>query len=238
MHLKDPEKIFTVGINGTKRMLDFAVSHNCKGFLFVSTYEIYGSINSDTPISEDQPCFLDPTVLRNSYAEVKRTCESMLTAYNAKYGLNVYSARITSTFGYGVDYNDPRFFAEFGRCVIENRDIILKSSGGTIRNYIDVDDAASAFLYIIASGDTNNAYNVTNMDNALSIKEIAEKFIEMRKGGSSLVFDIEEDVSRLGFRKESCTLIDASKIMNLNWLPVWRFDETVKKMVAYLQTIK
>lgn len=231
MHLKDPEKIFSVGINGTKNMLDVAVSHNCKGFLFVSTYEIYGAINSEELITEEQPCILDPLLLRNSYAEVKRTCESMLTAFNAKYGLNVYSARISSTFGSEVNYNDPRFFAEFGRCIVEERDIVLKSSGGTIRNYLDADDAAAAFLYILAKGSSNNAYNVTNMDNALSIKEIAEMFIKISNGKSRLLFDLDDDIDKLGFRKEGKTLLNSNKVINIGWKPVYSIEDTIEKLI-------
>lgn len=231
MHLKDPLQIFATGIDGTKKVLDYSVCHGCKGFCYVSTYEVYGAVNSEALINEDQDCKLNPLILRNSYAEVKRCCESMLTAYHAAYGLTVYSGRLTSTFGTGVSYNDPRFFAEFARCAIEGRDIVLKSSGGTVRNYLDSDDAASAFLYILVNGENENAYNLTNMDNAFSIKEIAEKIIRISKAPIQLKFDIAEDIKTLGFRKEGCTLMDASKLEGIGWKPVYSLDDTIEKML-------
>lgn len=231
MHLKDPVRIFTVGINGTKILLDYAVNHACQGFCYVSTYEIYGGINSEELIKENHECSLDPMALRNSYAEVKRACESMMTAYNAAHGLEVYSGRLTSTFGTGVSYNDPRFFAEFARCAIEGKDIVLKSTGGTVRNYLDVDDAASAFLYILVNGETNNAYNLTNMENAISIRDIAQRVIEISGADIELKFDIAEDVKALGFRKEGCTVMDAGKLEGIGWKPVFSFDETIGKMI-------
>jgi len=235
MHLKDPIRVFTVGIEGTRKLLDYAVSHGCKGFCYVSTYEIYGAVNSDELIREDHECRLDPMILRNSYAEVKRACESMLTAYSAAYPINVYSGRLTSTFGTGVAYSDPRFFAEFGRCAAEGRDIVLKSTGSTVRNYLDADDAASAFLYILACGENNNAYNLTNTDNAVSIRDIAEKVIRLSGGGIELRFEIADDIKALGFRKEGCTLVDASKLEALGWKPVYSMDDTILKMLNSLR---
>ena len=235
MHLKDPVKIFEVGLKGTKELLDYASTHGCKGFVYVSTYEVYGGVNEENLISEDHVCSLNPMVLRNSYAEVKRLCESMLVAYSSKFGFNVYSGRLTSTFGTGVSYNDPRFFAEFARCVVEKRDIVLKSTGGTVRNYLDVDDAASAFLYILANGENGNAYNLTNRDNAISIRDIALKIIELGGSQVKLVFDIADDIKALGFRKEGVTLMDPSKLEGLGWKPVYSLDDTVLKMLDSIQ---
>lgn len=231
MHLRDPKKLFSVGINGTRLMLDYAVSHGCKGFCFVSSYEIYGGIDSEELIKEDHDCSLDPMILRNCYAEVKRVCESMLAAYSAKYRINVFSGRLTSTFGTGVAYDDPRFFAEFGRCAIEERNIILKSAGRTVRSYLDVDDAASAFLYILVNGETNNAYNLTNMENEISIRDIAYKIIKISGAEIELRFDITEDIKALGFRSEGRTVMDASKLENIGWKPVYSFEETLEKLL-------
>lgn len=231
MHLKNPLMIYDVGINGTRTLLDYAVSHGCKGFVYVSTYEIYGSINTESLISENDACQLDSMVLRNSYAEVKRLCESLCVAYSAKYGLNVYSGRLTSCFGTGVSYNDPRFFAEFARNVINGQNIVLKSTGGTVRNYLDVDDAASAFLYILANGKNCNAYNLTNRYNAISVKDIAKRIIEISGSNIELVFDIASNIKDLGFRKESVTLVDPSRLESIGWYPVYTFDETLEKLL-------
>ena len=235
MHLKDPVRVFDIGINGTRSLLDYAVSHECKGFVYVSTYEIYGGINEDALIPENHPCQLDTMVLRNSYAEVKRLCESMCVAYSAKFGLHVYSGRLTSSFGTGVSYNDPRFFAEFARCVVNGQDVVLKSTGGTVRNYLDVDDAASGFLYMLASGENCNAYNLTNRDNAIPVRDIAKRMIELDGNHVNLVFDIADDIKSLGFRKEGVTEVDPPKLENLGWTPVYTFDETLIKL---LDTIK
>lgn len=238
MHLKDPVKIFEASYEATKCLLDFAILHNASKFLFVSTYEIYGAISSDNLIKESDACMLDPMILRNSYAECKRVCESLCVAYSSKFGIETFSGRLTSTFGTGVKYDDPRFFAEFARCVIENKNIVLKSTGGTVRNYLDADDAASAFLYILTNGESCNAYNLTNMENRVSIRDIAEKLIAIGGNKIKLLFDIADDATKLGYRKEGCTVVDATKLEELGWKPVYSLEDTLEKFLDSMKENK
>lgn len=235
MHLKDPVKVFDTGLNGTRNLLEFSATHSVQGFLYVSTYEIYGDNSTEERITEDFPCQLDTFTLRNSYGEIKRLCESLLCAFSTKYGFNTYAVRLTSTFGNGVKYNDSRFFAEFARCVIEGRDIVLKSQGRTVRSYLDADDAALAFLYVIANGQNCNAYNLTNMNNEISIKDIAERIINLSGSNIKLIFDVPEDAHMLGLRKEGRTVMDASKLENLGWKPVWSLDDTLEKLIQSMK---
>jgi len=238
MHLKDPVKIFDTGLIGTRNLLDFSAAHSVRGFLYVSTYEVYGDSSTDERITEDFPCKLDTFVPRNSYAEIKRLCESLLCAFSAKYGFNTYAVRLTSTFGSGVRYNDSRFFAEFARCAVEGRDIVLKSHGETVRSYLDADDAAIAFLYVLANGQNCNAYNLTNMDNEISIKDIAENIIKLSGADIKLIFDVPEDAHKLGLRKEGRTVMDASRIYSVGWKPVWSLEDTLEKLIVSMKENK
>lgn len=238
MHLKAPVTIFDVGIRGTQALLDYAIQHDCEKFVYVSTYEIYGSIDEKELINEEHACNLNPLILRNCYAEIKRLCEALCRAYSAQYGMNICSGRLTSTFGTGVSYEDPRFFAEFARCIIEGRDIVLKSSGNTVRNYLDVDDAASAFLYILADGENGEAYNITNMSNAISIRDIATMMLELTGNKVKLKFDIDADAESMGFRKESYTVMDATKLEALGWKPVYSMSETLMHLLDSMNNIK
>lgn len=231
MHLKDPRKFFLTNIGGTQRLLDYNAKENKAPFLFISTYEVYGCISQENPFSEQEYCRLDTFTLRDCYAEMKRMSEMLCCMYSSQFGFPSYAVRLTSTFGTGVTYDDPRFFAEFARCIIEGRDIVLKSTGGTVRSYLDADDAALAILYVLTCGENGNAYNLTNMQNAISIKDIAKKMIKVSGTDIELRFDISDDISKLGFRKESCTLMDANKLMALGWQPVYTLEETILKLL-------
>ncbi len=230
MHLINPEIIFDNIVIGTRRVLDWCAVSGA-AFLFVSSYEVYGEVSQKEPFNENMPCHLDTFVLRNIYAECRRMCESLCCAYSSKYGVNTYSVRLTSTFGEGAAYNDPRFFAEFARCVIENRDIVLKSTGSTVRSYLDIDDAATAMLFVLVNGRTCNAYNLTNMQNEISVRDLAQLMINVSNSKIKLLYDIENDYAKLGFRKEGCTLMDSKKLMSLGWNPVFELDETIRKLI-------
>ena len=238
MHLRDPKKFFTTNIGSTQKLLDYNATHNKAPFLFVSTYEVYGDVQQETPFKENNPCSLNTFELRSSYAEMKRMSEMMCCMWSSQFAFDSYSVRLTSTFGEGVEYDDPRFFAEFARCIIEERDIILKSSGGTVRSYLDADDAAIAMLYVLVNGQNGNAYNLTNMNNAISIREIANRMIYVAGSNIQLKFDIAEDVFKLGYRKEGCSLMDSTKLMELGWTPVYTLDETIEKMIRSMKMNK
>lgn len=238
MHLKDPRRLFDVNVGSTRKLLDYNAQHNKTPFLFVSTYEVYGDVQEETPFNEFYPCNIDTFTLRNNYAEMKRMSEAMCCMWSSQFSFDTYSVRLTSTFGEGVEYEDPRFFAEFARCIIENRDIVLKSTGGTVRSYLDADDAALAMLHVIANGQNCNAYNLTNMQNAISIRDIAKRMIKVAGSDIELKFDIAEDVSKLGYRKEGCLLMDSSKLMSLGWEPVYTLDETIEKMIKSMRKEK
>jgi nucleoside-diphosphate-sugar epimerase len=72
--------------------------------------------------------------------------------------------RATQTFGPGVKYEDGRVFAEFMRCAVEKRNIVLKSDGSTERCYLYTADAVSAILVALLKGEPGQAYTVANKD--------------------------------------------------------------------------
>ena len=88
---------------------------------------------------------------------------------------------------------------------------------------------------MLANGENCSAYNLTNRKNAIPVRDIAKRMIELDGNNVDLVFDIADDIRSLGFRKEGVTVVDPSKLENLGWTPVYTFDETLIKL---LDTIK
>ena len=83
-----------------------------------------------------------------------------------------------------MEYNDGRVFADFARCVIEKRDIILKTKGETKRSYLYTEDAVCAILTVMLNGESGQAYNVANEETYCSIYEMAQL---VAKGGQMKV---------------------------------------------------
>jgi dTDP-glucose 4,6-dehydratase len=236
-HLDFPMTTIATALEGTKKVLDLALDKKCKGLVYLSTLEIYGSSGfSNENKVEDEGYFIDTTNPRSSYPESKRMCECMCASYTKQYGLPTYIARLTATFGYGVAYNDNRVFAQFARSIIEKEDIVLKSTGETVRNYCDAEDASMAFLYLLAFGEPGQAYNVANMDTEISIKDLALKFIESFSDcKTKLVFDISDDATKLGYNQIQRNVLDSSKLMLTGWNPKYSLDDTIIKLVDYMK---
>ena len=48
-----------------------------RGFVYLSSMEVYGTPLADEKIDESYPCNIDLSLPRNSYPESKRLCESL-----------------------------------------------------------------------------------------------------------------------------------------------------------------
>ena len=69
----------------------------------------YG-INEKGILSEEDFGYMDPVKVRSSYPESKRMCECLCRSYAEEYHVPFKIARLTQTFGAGVERNDRRVF--------------------------------------------------------------------------------------------------------------------------------
>lgn len=230
------ETIFTA-IDGTKNILEFAREKNVEGFVYLSSLEVYGTPDgSKEKISENDYGYIDPLSVRSSYSEGKRMVECLCCSYASEYGVPVKIARLSQTFGAGVDYNDGRVFAEFARCSIEKRDIVLHTQGNTVRTYCYTTDAISAIAYIAVYGEVGSAYNVTNPDTACSIKKMAQLVCDIfPESEIKVVIDIPKDVNSFGYNPEMIIKLDSSRLESLGWKAQVGIEEMFKRLIESMR---
>lgn len=210
--VEDSINTIDVALRGTKNVLELAKEKDISSMVFLSTMEVYGRPQTDEKISETHSTNLDTTEIRNCYPISKRMCENLCICYN----VNAKIARLTQTFGPGVEYNDERVFAEFARCAIENKDIILHTKGKTKRSYLYTADAVRAIFTILLKGESGQAYNVANEDTYCSIYEMAELVAnECAKGKIKVVCEVEENIQKFGYASTLCMNLDTSKLKKL-----------------------
>lgn len=230
------ETIFTA-IDGTKNILEFAKEKNVESFVYLSSLEVYGTPDgSKEKIGENDYGYIDPLSIRSSYSEGKRMVECLCCSYASEYGVPVKIARLSQTFGAGVDYNDGRVFAEFARCSIEKRDIVLHTQGNTVRTYCYTTDAISAIAYIAVYGEVGSAYNVTNPDTACSIKEMAQLVCDIfPEADIKVAIDIPEDVNSFGYNPEMIIKLDSSRLECLGWKAQVGIEEMFKRLIESMR---
>lgn len=231
-----PAEVILSAINGTQKVLEFARVNPVKGLVYLSSMEVYGTPSTDEKITENSPSDINTMKVRSSYPEGKRACECLCTAYAAEYGIPAKVVRLTQTFGEGVDYNDGRIFAELARCVIEGRDIVLKTKGETKRNYIYVGDAVSAILTVLSDGVAGEAYNAANEETYCSVYDmsclVAEKF---GNGNVKVVIRETEDIAKFGYAPTLKMNLSTEKLQNLGWSASVDLLQSYQKMIDYMK---
>lgn len=217
--LKRPVDVSKTMINGTINMLELAVQKNVDGFVYLSSMETYGTPQNDNLIMENSGCNIDTMNVRSCYPEAKRMCESLCSSYHAQFGVPVTVGCLTQTFGPGVSYNDTRVFAEFARCAIEGKDIVLHTPGNTKRNYLYLSDAVTAIFTLLLNGKSGEKYNIANSKIYCSIKDMA--LIVAKNITNDKINVIVETcpVDRYWYAPELHMNLNTEKIKKLGWNP-------------------
>ena len=230
-----PVDVLTANIMGTKALLEFARVNPVEKFIYLSSMEVYGFPEKGHKVFETDAGAFDTMKERNSYPIAKIACESLCRSYFTQYSVPTVVLRLIQTFGPGVKYDDGRVFAQFMRCAVEKKDIVLKTKGETERVYLYTADAIAAIITAMLKGQSGEAYSVANPDTYCSIKEMAELVAnEVANSKIKVVFDIAEDISKLGYANTLYMNLNVSKLKALGWNPTVNMKHMFKNMIDAL----
>ena len=205
-------------VQGTRNVLELARKNNCKKVLYLSTVEIYGEWKSEEGIRETDMGPQKCDNARACYPEAKRLCETMLATYEAQYGINYVGVRLCHTFGPGIVLDDGRAFSEFIRDVIDGKDIVLQSDGSAMRTYTYVADAIGAMLLAFTKGK-DKYYNIANLENLISIRDLAELIARLDTSGKTHVVYADNSEQKLKYLPFKLGIMDVDRITKLGWKP-------------------
>ncbi len=148
-----------------------------RGFLFVSSSEVYGQVGGDRKLTEADYGQLDPATVRSCYAESKRLGETLCVAWHRQYSLPTYIVRPFHTYGPGLMAKDGRIFADLAYNVIRGEDLVIMSNGLARRAFCYASDAIAGFFTVLLNGQPALPYNVANPAGELSVMELAELLV-------------------------------------------------------------
>lgn len=235
--MKD-DPVGTVAANtlGTYYTLELARKSNAKGYLFISSREIYGQpYEGQKEFTEDSYGFVDPLSPRSCYPEGKKAAETMCASFAQQYGLNVKIARLAHTYGPGMSIDDGRVQADFLRDVVNNRNIVMKSEGKPIRTYTYVSDAVAALFHILLSSD-EMVYNISSPESTVSIRQLAETLVNAYEDrGIKLVIDIPEEQKNSGAAPFTLGILNSDKLHAIGWKPQHSLRDGLMRTVEYLE---
>jgi GDP-L-fucose synthase len=176
---------------------------------------------------------LEPT--NEAYAIAKIAGITLCQSYAREYGANFISGMPTNLYGPNDNFNleTSHVLAALLRKAHEAktsgaRELVVWGSGKPRREFLHVDDLASACLFLLENYDSPEIINIgTGTD--LTIRELAELICEIVGFGGKLVFDASKPDGTP--RK----LLDISKIESLGWKPTISLREGIAQTYEWFR---
>ena len=214
--INTPVETIKIIIEGTIRILELAKAKKSK-VLYLSSCEVYGAANSENCLKEDYIGAIDSLNIRSSYPLSKKEAELLCHAYYKEYGVATSIARISAIQGLYQAYNSERVESEVLRCVLESKNLVMKSDGLTKKSFVYTLDVVSGLLFILLKGLPGEVYNLTNNETYLCIKDLAQTVFDSFNQNCKIEF---ANCDNNGFLKHLSYTQDVSKLKNLGWEPI------------------
>ncbi len=162
---------YSVIVDGTRRVVEFAAAAGAERMLLVSSGSIYGPQPlSVSHIDEEHPFARS----ESAYAVGKRDAESL--CLKARLGMHVSIARGFAFVGPHLPLDRHFAAGNFLRNALEGRDIAIRGDGTPLRSYLYAADLAVWLWTILLKGSAGRAYNVGS-EEAISIQGLAGRVI-------------------------------------------------------------
>jgi GDP-L-fucose synthase len=208
-------------------IIEAAYRVGVKKFLFLGSSCIYPKL-CPQPIKEEYLLtgLLEPT--NQPYAIAKIAGIELATSYRRQFGFNAISAMPTNLYGPGDNFDLmnshvlPALIRKFHEAKLNNQsEVVVWGTGTPKREFLHVDDLASALLFLMDQYEEAGHINV-GVGEDLSIKELALLVKETVGFEGELVFDTTKPDGTP--RK----LLDVSKLTDLGWTPKISLADGIK----------
>ena len=227
-YCKYPIESLRVGAEGTRNGLEIAKKNNAV-FFSTSTSEVYGS-PLEHPQKETYWGNVNPIGPRSVYDEAKRYAESLVVTYGDVHNIDYRIIRIFNTYGPNMDPEDGRAIPNFILAALNNENLPIYGDGTITRSACYIDDLIDGIMKMLES-DEHGPLNLGN-DEELTIKEWAEKIIELTGSSSQIEFQdaMKDDPPR---RRPDLTLTTEK----LKWKPTTSFEQGLLKTIEYFKSL-
>lgn len=222
--VKKPVEFTQNNIVGTVKLLEAMRISNVKKIILSSSACVYGK-PSKLPITEDDPL----GVQENPYGITKITSEQFCNLYHTLYNFDVVILRYFNPYGPG-ELHEPETHAipNFIKAVLSKTPVPLFWNGSQIRDFIYIDDLASAHVLPL---------NLTGLHILNVGTETGVKVIDVVKKIFQIV-GYAVDIENKGERKGDVVQLVASsqKIrQELGWEAKTDLEEGLKKTIEFFK---
>ena len=226
----DPVQTTKTSVHGAINMLGLAKRLRAR-ILQASTSEVYGDPQIH-PQTEDYWGHVNPIGIRSCYDEGKRCAETLFFDYHRQHGLEIKVARLFNTYGPRMHPNDGRVVSNFIVQALKNQPITIYGEGNQSRSFCYVDDLVNVLVALMESPAEITGPMNTGNPNEFTIRELAEKIIELTGSRSELIFETlpEDDPTQ---RQPDITQAREK----LGWDPKIQLEEGLTHTIAYFSKL-
>lgn len=222
--VKDPAFDANTNIIGTINLLQNAIKHKVKKFMFASTGgAVYGE-QTYFPADENHP-----TQPRSPYGISKLAVEKYLYFYNAEYGLSYTILRYANIYGPRQNpFGEAGVVAIFSTKLLKGEQPIINGSGEQTRDYVFVGDVVKANLLTL-NDTANDIYNVgTGIET--NVNQLFHKL------NSIISANKEEKHGPSAPGEQMRSVITSEKLFKkFGWKPSTNLDEGLKLTVDFFR---
>lgn len=230
---KEPVETMLSNLLGVSTLLKLAVKNPGSRLLYLSSSEVYGGKEDNIPYEETDYGYVDILNPRACYPSAKRAAETLCVSYGAEYGVDTVIVRPGHIYGPTISRSDAKASTQFTWNIVDGEDIVMKSAGDQLRSYCYTMDCASAVLTVLLNGASGEAYNISNKNSIVTIRELAEALA--REGGRSIVFENPTDAEKKGYNLMSNSSLDAEKLEMLGWKAQFDLKAGVRQTLEVLK---
>jgi dTDP-glucose 4,6-dehydratase len=227
-----PAAFVDTNVTGTYTLLEAARAYWAgeRDFRFhhISTDEVFGTLGATGRFTETTPY-----APNSPYSASKAASDHLVRAWGETYGLPVVLSNCSNNYG---PYHFPeKLIPVVILNALAGREIPVYGQGENVRDWLFVEDHATALLAVVARGRTGESYNIGGNAEARNIdivRRICALMDEMTPDGAPHERLIRFVTDRPGhdFRYA----IDATKIRDeLGWEPSVTLDEGLRRTVRW-----
>ena len=225
----NPVETIITNTSGLNDLLFYSNSHSVKKLLYISSSEIYGITNTNTPHKENDYGVIDAANIRACYPLSKKCGENLCISFSQEYNLYTTIVRPGHIYGPQITMNDSRATAQFIRNILNNNDIIMKSNGSQIRSYCYSLDCASAIIQVLIKGEKSTAYNISNPKSICSIKDFAEELA--LQSSHKVVYEISTEKEKKSYNMMNYSALNSQRLEALGWIPCFSLKEGISSTI-------
>ena len=161
----DAAPFLRTNVVGVQVLLDAARRYSIERFVQMSTDEVYGDREGQTPCREDGP--LAPS---SPYAASKAAADLLCHAYRRTYDYPVLTVR--SSNNYGPFQFPEKLIPLMIRNILSRADLPVYGDGMQRREWLYVEDAVQGIFQVMVHGQLGHTYNISSTEAPTNLKVV------------------------------------------------------------------